>query len=594
MYPLPRLRRKALPQHICFVDTETVHTVTGGTQFHRLKLGWCCFFRQRADVKKPKLRWEYFEDAHSLCRAISEEVNAKTCLYIFAHNVFFDLQASQFYTYFQKLGWKLEFNYEQGLTYILAIRNGKKTIKIVSTTNYFPCKLEQLGELIGISKHKVDFKTVTDAELKIYCKRDVEILIETMIFYFEFIKKHDLGGFAFTRASQAFNAFRYSFLKKRIWVHKEKHIIKLERNAYFGGRTECFRFGKQQGAPFYTLDINSQYPDVMRNNKVPVKLVDYLINPTLDYTEELLGKYLAVADVDLITPLPAYPTRQNKKIIFPIGRFSTFLCTEGLKYAIKHNHLYRVRQLAIYEGAYIFKKYINTLYKLRMKYKKEDNFIVEQFCKYIMLSLYGKFGQKFRVKKKEHEPGEGYYRIEDTHIETGETRIIYHLFNTKVTETQEEKEGRYNMVSICAHITEYGRFALWRYLQIIGTNRVLYCDTDSLKIKQSDLKHFEAVMDETKLGALKIEDMSKELKILGAKYYVTENVRRIKGVPHSAVEVEPNIFEYDQFLKEKSHMKAQVKDAVMVKRIRKKVVPKYDKGIVNPDGSISPFRLESF
>ena len=591
---LPKLKSASFPERLIFIDTETRPRKFGNIEIHKLRLAWVCTLRLRKDTKKPTEKWTEFHNAYALCKYIESEVKDKTTVYLFAHNIFFDLQVSQFFYHFSKWGWKLDFVYEKGLVYLLAMSKGKRHIKCISTTNYFYEGIDKLGERIGYPKLKVDFNNVTDEELSVYCKRDVFILKETLLHYIAFIKKHSLGGFCMTRASQAFTAFRSSYLKYNTYIDRVSYITELQRSAYYGGRVEAFRFGKVSGDKFVRLDINSQYPFVMGNYEVPVRLMDYKVRPKIDEVRDRLDKFLAVAEVRVSTQIPVYPKVINGRVCFPTGRFTTSVCTEGLKRGIENGWIKEVLQVSYYRGKKLFAEYVKDLYGLRVEYKSTKNSMMEQFCKYMLNSLYGKFGQLISVQEIEESEGTEYFREHHIDIDSGKSWIEYKLFNMLIRETGEKKEGKHSIVSIPAHITEYARFLLFDYMQVVGLKNVLYVDTDSITIEEKHLSKVEHLLSETELGKLKIEETSNTLEIYGAKNYKTDKYRKLKGVPKSAVEIAPGIYKYMEFTKQKTHMKKRIRKYYLVRERIKVVKPKYTKGQVLPSGLIVPFHLKEF
>ncbi|GAI81660.1 unnamed protein product, partial [marine sediment metagenome] len=118
----------------------------------------------------------------------------------------------------------------------------------------------------------------------------------------------------------------------------------MERDAYKGGRVECFYLGHLNTEKHYVLDVNSLYPTVMRNNKYPVKYLHIKHNVTLKAFARLLKRKSIVAKVLIETDKPVYGVRRDR-LVFPTGRFWTSLCTPELKYAVKAGHLRKVETM---------------------------------------------------------------------------------------------------------------------------------------------------------------------------------------------------------------------------------------------------------
>jgi len=581
-----------LPSLAIYLDTETKTRRIGKEEHHRMKMAWTCAVRYNVFGYPERETWKFHEDTLDLCYYLNSLIRQKTTTYLFACNLFFDLQVSDFFFYFNRWGWTLDFIYDKGLSYILAIRKGNRLFKLCSTTNYFDTSVKELGKMVGIEKKEVNFTIASKEVLKEYCHRDVEIIKTTMEEYFQLIVKHDLGNFAYTRASQAFRAFRHRFMTTKILFHDNKNVKALERSAYYGGRTECFEIGKIKGGPFLTLDINSMYPFLMRTLPVPVELVSVMDNVPSEYVEERLNKWSVVAEVVVDTEIPLYPIRENNKLVFPVGSFKTFVCSHSMREAIKRGHLREIKKVAFYRQAIVFRDYVDYFFSLRGEYKQSHNSILDRFCKIMLNSLYGKFGQKKPILEMfDSFEGESYYRQEIYNLVKGIREMEYKLFNTLIIESG-ETDGDKSFCAVSAHITDSARILLWHIIEGIGVENVLYCDTDSIKIRSSDLNKVKHLIDEFELGALKIEEKFKTFEILGPKTYITDTKRVMKGVPVSAELLNHYRYRYDTWLRQTSHLKRGIERYYIKRDTIKQITSEYDKGIVTCTGKIIPFRLE--
>lgn len=587
-----KTRSRVRPSNFLYIDTETRTEQEDTIIKHRMKMAWTCHVRKRPDRNTESTKWFYWENPLDMQQYIESLARVKTTLYIIAHNVFFDLQASDFYYWFTKQGWKLDFVYDKGLVYILSISKDKKRIRCISSTNFFQCSLKQLGKMVGLEKLDVDFEESTHEELKTYCHRDVEIVKLAIEQYLRFLDVHGFGNFMLTKASQAFTAYRTRFLSHKIYTHRDEELSEFEKEAYFGGRVECFQIGEVKNGPFISLDVNSMYSFVMRTFSYPTKVIDVIKNPDYDQIRVARHNNCVVAKVYLETDEPAYPLRKNNKIIFPVGRFPVYLCTEGLNYAVNHNHLVNVEEMAVYEKDHIFDDYVDYLYPLKDTYNEEGNLIWRQLVKDFLNGLYGKFAQKTALTEIEEDiTFDGYYREEILDLVTGKKEIITKLFNKTFIEWG-DKTGKNSFIAIAAHVTEYSRFYLYKLMKEVGLNNVLYVDTDSLKIRQKHRKYLADYIDENRIGGLKIEEKFKRFVIHAPKDYETEKHVIMKGVPSRAELTPEGAYKYIGFLKQDSHLRNQITRYFITKEVTKTLKREYNKGIVLDSGKVIPFKVD--
>lgn len=478
--------------------------------------------------------------------------------------------------------------------YILIIRKGRKRIKCISTTNYFPEKLDIVGEFLGLPKIAVDFDKATQTELSTHCRRDTLIIKKLMTHYLAFIDKHELGKFALAKGGQALSSYRYRFMTNPIYPHSNETVKELEQAAYMGGRTECRFLGKVKGNSFIGLDVNGLYPYVMKKQLYPYHLVDYKDGSNLEYLANVLNNFAVLGKVSIETDEPAYAVRYKHKIVFPTGRFVTYLCTAGLRYALEHNHITGIEALAVYQQADLFSDYISFFAGLKERYSKDKNKIMRHFAKDMSNSLYGKFAQRRKIVEASYQIDyKGYYREEVFDTVTRQTEITTKMFN-RIWITYGSEICPNSFVAISAHVTEYARFYLYELMKKVGVENVLYTDTDSLKIHSQYLPKLKRYISPYTLGKLKIEDRFSEFEILGAKHYRTNHELRIKGVPDSAVKVGKYKYKYTSFMKQATHLRSQITRFYITKPMIKTVEPFYDKGIVLPDGTIKPFVFKGF
>ena len=588
---IPVNHSTSYPARLLFIDTETLPVQSGKYTKHTFRLAWTRDMRMSKDGALESDIWIFHKDALSVLRRIEAATRDETALTVYGHNLWFDLQVCGFFHDFPKWGWVLDFVYDEGLTYLLTIRNGSRSIRCVSTTNYFDFSLDILGREIGIAKLAVNFDRATASELATYCRRDVEITTASVLKYIGFVKSHDSGRFSYTKASQAMNSFRHRFMRDRIFVHKEEDVQALERRAYFGGRTECFQLGKLTRGPFVFLDINSMYPAVMRQHTFPNRLLEWYPKADLALLSGWIGRASCVASVTVETDSAAYPVRMNGKVCFPVGRFDTVLCSGGLERAAARKELRACSELAVYSRAPIFRSYVDYWYPLKAQYKAEGNAVYSRMVKLFLNSLYGKFGEKrFEEEMEEDWSGEDPWRRDCFSEATGERWIEQHLFNVTITRG-EAIEGPRSCVAIAAHVTEYARLLLWDIIAQTGRNRVLYCDTDSIVLREADLQHVCHTIDDKVLGSLSVDRATARLTLHGCKDYEIDQGSTIKGIPKRSTKLSEGRYSYDQFLGAVSHLRLGAGAGVLTEPRVKSLARQYDKGEILRGGKVRPFHL---
>ena len=577
------------PRHCIWFDTETYPVqIAPNTIKHVLKFGWACYRRRSRGHKWGKPQWYRFTTLEQFWLWVTENINKKECLTMFAHNGSFDLPVLDAFNYLQDDGWKLKSAVIDSPPIIFKMHKEGRSIKFIDTLNIWRMSLAAIGKSINLPKKDMpegwDDEKLGDE----YCMRDVEIIMQAVIEWFDFLREHDLGGFAPTLASQAVRAYRHRFMKHKILIDDNEDALTMAREAYHGGRTECFFIGETT-TPLYQLDVNSMYPDIMSRCLMPTKLIGVFKRVKHLELHKLLKTHAVVAEVIIKTNEPVYSQYTNGKLIFPIGTFSATLSTPEILYALDNGHVVSIDKVAIYEHEIIFKDYVEYLYKIRQEYKAAGNDSSSNMAKIMMNSLYGKFGQRGRVYETT-EQNDSKAISTWTEIDADTKQVIqYRQFAGMVQQLIEEPESRDSHPAIAAHVTAYARIQMWEIYKQAGLENCYYSDTDCVVVNAIGYERLTDLIDPNLLGMLKLEQTISHASIRGPKDYKFDGTERIKGVSKRAKWLGTNRVEQDQWAGLRGLMQKGDLTAPTTKTIIKNLKRVYTKGNVQDDGRVEPF-----
>lgn len=611
---LPPRKRQTIPEYLLFFDTETyVLEDDSGIIDFPYKLGVAILVRidKKGDIKERNVFTP--ETKEDFIKLFIKLATKHKKLYVFAHNMGFDLRVLYAFKLLPSIGWKSDPPIINNMVFIYSVKKNKNTITFIDTANLGVRSVEQLGYDMGYEKLDVDFSTVSDDKLLEYCIRDVEILERFVLEYIRFIIEHNLGSFKVTLASQALTAFRTSFMTEPIYIHCNYGSIMLERDGYYGGRTEAFRIGYIGQQDYYYVDVNSMYPYVMTKYPMPYEHVLLPFKTPSQGLYKYIDTHYCIADVTLDTDMNDYPLRlssktnvynklenphnleypdlTSKRLIFPTGKFRTTLHHAELEHAIKHNHILEVHRLATYTKNYPFNSYIEHFYEAKNKYGNESNKTWRTISKLFLNSLYGKFGQLQPHRKPEGKQElYAYHRIpiideiNDLHYQE-----LYWNYD-KIIEYK-QGETAFSNPAISGAITAYARMYLNNTRRLAGIDNVYYMDTDSMIINQDGYENIKHLIDDNELGAWGIEKTSRRLIIHGNKDYVIDGQRKHKGIKKTAIKKSFNLWEYLHFEGFISWWKKGAIGGATGEMRMKRRLQEYYKGIVDDTGKIIPYHL---
>lgn len=580
-----------IPKKHLFVDTETyTEKVSDTERTLNFKLGWALLWNRNPRPRQREFEWYYIEDIHKFWVWLDSKLGEKERITWWAHNTDFDWRVLDGYRKTKEFGYTLTNPVLESGVNIATYRKSHRSLHVLDTFNFFKVPLKELGESMGIHKGEVDFEAASMADLKTYCKQDVTILYETVRKLIDFVVKHDLGSFKRTAAGQAFAAYRHRFMPFPIYVHTRPKAINLERQSYRGGRCEALFIGDVRDKHLHYLDVNSMYPYVMQKYDYPNKLIRVLNDVSVKSLKKITEKYHVIADINFTIDVPAIAVK-TKRLIFPIGVIDACVCSRELSYILKHGVVNKIRTVALYDTAPIFKDYVTYFYNLKKKYKKEGNKPYLKFTKLMLNSLYGKIAQNTApleevadLPRGEKETTTRYFDID-----TNRWATEYH-FNDKVWLRKGKKEGFDTFTAIASEVTANARMLLWEYITIAGCENVYYMDTDSLMVNDTGYENLKEYIDSTEIGMLGVEN-TKIKGIYGAKWYETDSGLVLKGIKKNAVKIGDNTFKQQQFERFKTGIKKGDMDKVRVKDVVKVIKKEYNKGVVTENGRVIPYVL---
>lgn len=200
------------------------------------------------------------------------------------------------------------------------------------------------------------------------------------------------------------------------------------------------------------------------------------------------------------------PLRYEKKLYFPYGKWIGFYTSVELKTALKNGYeIEPIDSIFWLKKRKIFDEFVTDFYKL----KENSTGSKKQIAKLILNSSYGKFAQK-RQQKVILSSKEGFKKEEKIR----EYEILGdNLFFAK---NKTSYSNRLINPIYSIFITAYSRLYMFELMKQIGFDHIYYTDTDSII---ADVPIPDNLIDNKKLGLLKVEDYIKEAIFLSTKLY---------------------------------------------------------------------------
>jgi hypothetical protein len=515
-----------------------------------LKLRLWCATRVRIEGDKITRRKQaYGETAAEFWKFVDDYSDSQRTTWLFAHNLGHDLTQLGFWeqldngTFTTKPlfrrkqvankpaepSWIGKLCLEALPTY-LVVRNRRRTYRFVDTCNYWPKALHDIGETIGVRKQRMPDESADNSIWRDYCEGDVRIVEYAVCNLIGQWRREDSGVFQLTAPSLAMTNFKH-ICDVRTPDGKSPDMVckpdavehDLEREAYFGGRIQCFFVGSVEGK-VYHLDCNSLYPYVMRENAYPRRFVSFKRNPTNDEVQRLSAIYGVVARVLIDSRHQTFPLRVQGRQYHCYGRYWASLCGPELRRAFDTNSVARVSLCQSYSTARLFQHWVDYWYqrKVAATLRGEAGRTEREFCKLILNSLSGKFAQHGRHWK---DIPERIPRLRwggwSEHSSANQRWEKWRGIGGNAQRLDDHKEPAHAFPLISACITSYAREYMRQVINLCPENSVYYMATDSLLC---DDKAYKALLDNgllhnTSIGKFKLQGVYSKVEILGPNWY---------------------------------------------------------------------------
>lgn len=617
---MKKTKTVSIPSNLLFFDTETNQEVSPddpNTQRNTLWFGYALAYRME-DNKKTRASKVRFNNVDTFWKFVVSRLDKNRPLYVFAHNLCFDYTIMDGWEVHEDYGFTTSYAVLESTPFILQLSHENGKAILVDTFNYWKTSLADIGASIGYPKGIMPETKEDTKAWNEYCYRDVEVLSEMVSRLMQYLKDTQLGSFGVSAPAIAFNIFKTSFMNHDIYLHDRPRVLKLERDAYYGGLVNNFYVGKIANKKTYWVDVNSLYPYVMKL-PLPTKMIgnvtDCQPSELLTHLDEVEG----IAEVLLESKDDPYPRRYNGRLCETVGRVATYLAGPELRRGLEKGHIKHVRHASLYEVDTIFSDFVDHFWNERCITKAKGDTVGNLFAKLIMNSLYGRFGMKGR----HYEPYSLDYLTELYAEEGKEVPKCYKVkgFQPPISALSntwrpmglrasvklryldgmlevERSTGEHaqSFVAISAFVTAYAREYLRELIAIAGRHEVHYCDTDSLFTTERGYQRLVAkrLINPNELGKLKLEGIADSCTFNGPKDYIFGGIIKRKGIRKNAKQLSDKIFEQDQFEGIKSIMKRGCKPFIDVRKVNKRLAREYSKGRVTTSGRVEYFRMSDW
>ncbi len=434
-----------------------------------------------------------------------------------------------------------------------------KIFKFRDSKMMFPLSVSEMeGMLLGESNHSKtaidydkehyeDFISEIPKEEITYMKKDVDIVIDFISKMEKELNKvlpvdetFDIYNASMTASSETMKRFINSEIKRvkerdgidlQYANNKAKVVYKINKelwdsiSSYYNGGMTYVNPDKKEKIidKVIQYDVNSMYPGVMINQKLPFGKPLKINNSNIKNRNTFkFYKVQLLADVNIRRGY--HPFLPFKNLMGTAEHTKTIICSkypfiylpeplykQFMKYYEVYENINVLSEVEfIFRSRIIFKDYIDNWEKIKSK-----GGFYKVFAKIMMNGLYGKWAQKREMDGKTLVPyNKLVFEMSELQLRNKPRLGDFVL----LPDTAESKNPFY--IPIACAITGYARSLLVEGIQN-NKERFIYCDTDSIHLSGHEAaKGIE--IDKSKFGAWAVEWKARRGIYVRAKRYMVE------------------------------------------------------------------------
>lgn len=456
-------------------------------------------------------------------------------VWVFAHNLAFDLTVSQLPAILAARGWSIDaYGMSKESNWWVLKRDGRKVI-VADSWSWLPESLETLAHDIG--RRKVPLPGADDSLEQFHkrCARDASILADLLVTVMDWWDENALGKWSITGAGCGWQAMRTKTGAKRMVVGPDGIRTKFEREAIYGGRKEVFQVGEINGEWCADYDFQGAYPTIAAHYRLPILPLSWHEaipediargdNPGVDF----------IARCQVVTERPVAPARIAGDVWWPVGRFNCTLTGPEARYAQSQGAQVTVGEGWTYKMDYALRPWAMWCLSLLHAPVTEVPALVRRMAKGWSRSVIGRFGgHTSQITTIRPAIGVGVRLTTGHNLDTGRPMEILTIGDRELT-TEHDLDGSECFPAVLAFVEGHCRVALGEMIDSRRPCNVLQVNTDGWWERRV-VRDAAYVVERPPWPHTVIRKaIVSSVLILGPDHLRTPNERRLSGVPKGAL-----------------------------------------------------------
>lgn len=475
------------------------------------------------------------ESLSTLWIAIAKLARGQGLTFLWVHDLSRTARLTNLFHWLPEFGWSLDaLSLNPGAPW-LVWRRKDDTLKVADVMSVWPTSLDKTGQFFGLSRKPTPEDKAPALAWISHVHWDNWILRTAVESYVDWIRRENLGSLSVTGNGQAWSAFRRRFMDLGILVHHEEDLLAMERRAMWTGRCEAFWHGTLLKQVVDEWDFTSAHTHIAEAEDMPVfphGPIDPAV-PLAQYLDD--DRYHVLAEVDIVTDTPCVPAEAGEHIVWPTGAFRTVLWSPELRIALDRCTSVRVRRGWLYRRAPALRRWANWVFAQLAA----DDVVTPAWQKDLIKRwgnvLVGRFAMRYpQWTKVGRAPESDVHCTPCTDAQTGEEFLLMQVGHDLWQQTGQRAPNN-TAPMITGYVMSVMRAKLWKLMQAMEPDELLYVDTDSLLVTDRWRWHLQELAQTGAGQGLRLKRSWDGMAIYGPRQIVTGDSVRIAGLPKTAV-----------------------------------------------------------
>lgn len=324
------------PPSVIYLDTETRTEPRGDDDVEVLRL-WVARFTDRRTSKGTAERHEtgWNHSAVELARWVNHVTRNRETVWLYAHNLGFDLSTTRLPLFLCRLGWEIRDAAIGGKAPWIRVGKGNRVLTMLDSWSWLPDGLDAIGQAVRVPKPRLPAQSDDEATWRARCGADVDILATAIGDLMNWWDREKLGNWTLTGAATGWNAYRHKETTTPIVVDPDPVKVKADRAFVHGGRRGTWSIGEHRAGPFLELDFASAYPAIAAELPHPIARNNTFTRMALDDPNLTSERWGVTARVRIRTDSPRWPVRAGGATWYPVGDFWADLAGPDIAEALR-------------------------------------------------------------------------------------------------------------------------------------------------------------------------------------------------------------------------------------------------------------------